>query len=69
MTISAFGEKFIKTEIVPKDMGKDFIRAFDRRQLSDYNYTFFITKEEAEELLLSGKAFFQRIKEFLGIGP
>ncbi len=31
MTISAFGENFIKTGIFSKEMGKDFNRAFDRR--------------------------------------
>ncbi len=36
MTISGFGEHFIKTEIFSKDMGKDFNKAFDRRQISDY---------------------------------
>lgn len=65
MTISAFGENFVKTEIFSKDMGKDFNRAFDRRQLSDYNYEFIISKEEAEELLASANHFVQSITSLL----
>ncbi len=38
--ITAFGKYFIKTGIFPKNMGRDFNRAFDKRQISDYGYTF-----------------------------
>ncbi|QQS35666.1 MAG: HEPN domain-containing protein [Ignavibacteriales bacterium] len=65
MTILAFGENFVKTEIFSKDMGKDFNKAFDRRQLSDYNFEFIISKEEAEELLDSAKYFIQTISDYL----
>lgn len=32
--ISAFGEHFIKTNILTKDMGKELNRAFEKRQLT-----------------------------------
>lgn len=65
MTISAFGENFVKTGIFSKEMGKDFNRAFDRRQLSDYNYEFIISEEEAGELLGSANNFVQNISGYL----
>jgi uncharacterized protein (UPF0332 family) len=42
MTISGFGEHFIKTNIFPREMGREFNRAFDKRQISDYYHTFII---------------------------
>jgi len=65
MTISGFGENFIKTNIFPKEMGREFNRAFDKRQLSDYYHTFIIDKKDAEDLLESGKNFVDRIKNYL----
>ena len=43
--ISAFGEHFVKTDIFPKEMGREFNRAFEKRQIGDYEYTFVISKE------------------------
>ena len=54
-TISAFGEYFIKTGIFPKEMGKELNRAFEKRQLGDYEYTFVISEAEAKELLNNGR--------------
>jgi len=53
--ISAFGEYFIKTDIFPKEMGKELNKAFEKRQIGDYEYTFVIAKREAEEILKSGE--------------
>ena len=65
MTISAFGENFIKSEIFSREMGKDFHKAFDRRQISDYHHDFIIDKSEAEEFLKCGREFVSKIKNFL----
>jgi len=67
MTIAGFGEHFIKTKIFPKEMGKDFNKAFDRRQISDYYHDFIIDKTEAENFLKSAKDFVNRIKDYLNI--
>lgn len=48
--ISAFGKHFVKTGIMPREMGREFNRAFEKRQLGDYEYTFVIRREEAEHL-------------------
>jgi uncharacterized protein (UPF0332 family) len=65
MTISAFGEHFVKNEIFSMEMGKDFNKAFDRRQISDYYHDFIIDKKEAEDLLLNARSFVNSIKEYL----
>jgi uncharacterized protein (UPF0332 family) len=63
--ISAFGEHFIKTNIFPKEMGREFNRAFEKRQIGDYEYTFIISKNEAEEVLRYGKKFVEKIAHYL----
>jgi uncharacterized protein (UPF0332 family) len=59
--ISAFGEHFVKTAIFPKEMGRELNRAFEKRQIGDYEYTFVITEEESEEILEGGERFVEGI--------
>jgi hypothetical protein len=63
--ISAFGEHFIKTGIFPKEMGRELNRAFEKRQIGDYEYTFVISRREAEEILENGKKFVEKIIQYL----
>ena len=63
--ISGFGEHFIKTNIFPKEMGRELNRAFEKRQLGDYEYTFVITKDEAKEMLEKSKDFINNIINYL----
>ncbi|MFQ5962910.1 MAG: HEPN domain-containing protein [Candidatus Scalinduaceae bacterium] len=63
--IAAFGEHFVKTEIFPRELGREFNRAFAKRQLGDYEYTFVISKEEAEKILKSSESFVDRITQYL----
>lgn len=63
--ISAFGEHFIKTGVFPKEMGRELNRAFEKRQLGDYEYTFVISAEEAKQMLQSGKEFVTTIARWL----
>ena len=63
--ISAFSEHFVKTGIFPKEMARELNRAFEKRQISDYEYTFVISKEEAEEMLANGKQFVEKIVQYL----
>jgi len=63
--ISAFGEHFVKTGVFAKEMGKELSRAFEKRQIGDYEYTFVITRGEARQILDSGKGFVERIAEWL----
>ena len=59
--ISSFGEHFIKTGIFQMEMGRELNRAFEKRQIGDYEYKFVISKEEAEEILVDGKKFVENI--------
>jgi uncharacterized protein (UPF0332 family) len=43
--ISGFGEHFVKTGIFSKEMGRELNRAFEKRQVGDYEYTFAISKK------------------------
>ena len=63
--ISAFGENFVKTNLFPKEFGKNLKRAFDLRLTGDYEFTDSIDKKDAEELLIIGKVFVEKIKQYL----
>lgn len=63
--ISAFGEQFIKTGIFPKEMGRELNRAFEKRQIGDYEYTFVISKMEAKEIFENGEKFIEKIIQHL----
>ena len=63
--ISAFGEHFVKTGIFPKEMGRELNKAFEKRQIGDYEYTFVISKMEAEEILENGEKFIEKIAQHL----
>jgi len=63
--ISAFDEHFVKTGVFPREMGREFNRAFEKRQLADYEYTFVLCEEEAEETLVNGRKFVEEIVQHL----
>lgn len=63
--ISAFGQFFIKAGTFPKKMAKELARAFEKKQIADYEYTFVISIDEAAELLESGKRFVSTIAHWL----
>lgn len=63
--ISAFGQHFVKTGIFPKDMSKTLTKVFEKRQFGDYEFTFVITKEEAEDILKDGRRFIAEIARYL----
>ncbi len=63
--ISAFGENFVKTDIFPREMGRELNRAFEKRQIGDYEYTFVISHDEAEQMLQNGKEFVNTIARWL----
>jgi len=63
--ISGFGEHLIKTGELPREMGRELNRAFEKRQLSDYEYTFVIEREEAEEVLEAARNFVEAVTAYL----
>jgi len=67
--VSAFGQHFVKTPIFPKERGRELNRAFEKRQIGDYEYTFVITQNEAEEILTDGWKFVEAIVRYLEKNP
>ena len=63
--ISAFGEQFVKTGIFPGEMGRDLSRAFEQRQISDYEYRFVIPREAAEAGLERAESFVASVEDHL----
>jgi uncharacterized protein (UPF0332 family) len=63
--ISAFGEHFVKTDVFSREMGRELNRAFEKRQIGDYEYTFVISEDEAEQMLESGTEFVNNIARWL----
>ncbi len=63
--ISAFGEHFVKAGVFPKEMGRELNRAFEKRQVGDYEYTFVISETEAKQMLQSGKEFVNTVAQWL----
>ncbi len=60
-----FGEHFVKTGIFPASMGKNFSRAFSKRQLGDYDVDLSLTAEEALQLWETSTIFIQTIGDYL----
>ncbi|MCD6327110.1 HEPN domain-containing protein [bacterium] len=63
--ISAFGQHFVKSGIFARELGKELNRAFDLRQLADYEHTFVISREKAQESLEHCRMFLKRIRDYL----
>jgi uncharacterized protein (UPF0332 family) len=53
--LAAFGEQFVKTGLLPRDLGRALNRAFAKRQLGDYEYTFVVSEAEAQEILVDAR--------------
>jgi uncharacterized protein (UPF0332 family) len=63
--IAAFGEQFIKTDVLPRGLGRELNRAFEMRQLGDYESTPVVSDEDARELLAQGKEFCSAVERWL----
>jgi uncharacterized protein (UPF0332 family) len=48
-----------------KKWGRELNKAFEKRQIGDYEYTFVIAKIEAEEILENGEKFIEKIAQHL----
>ncbi len=63
-----FGEHFIKTGLLPKEMGRELNRAFEKRQLGDYEFIFVLTEDEAREILANAQTFTDNCVRYLTSG-
>ena len=68
-TISTFDREFVKEGIFPVEMSKDLHRAFELRQVSDYQVATPVSKEEAEEIYHKASSFVQAVVRYLSTPP
>jgi uncharacterized protein (UPF0332 family) len=63
--LTAFGQEFVKSGLLPGEMGRELKRAFSKRQLGDYEYTFAVSQADAEQLLEAGREFVATAVDYL----
>lgn len=63
--ISAFAQHFIKTNILPKEFHQWLHEAFEKRQISDYDFGAPASDPDAEGLRTKAKMFIARTEELL----
>ena len=63
--VAAFGEHFTKSGQLPKEMHQWLHRAFEKRQISDYEFLTGISEPEVVDLQEKAANFLQRIETFL----
>ena len=63
--ISLFGEHFVKTKILERNLGKALNDAYDKRLVGDYGVGFIVTEQQAQDLLKTAKAFVDKLKDYL----
>ncbi len=60
-----FSEHFVKTGLLPKHMGRELNRAFEKRQLGDYEFVFVLSEDEAKEILGNARDFVDQCVDYL----
>ena len=63
--ISLFGEHFVKTKILERNLGKSLNDAYDKRLVGDYGVGFTVTEQQANDLLKTARDFVQKLKSYL----
>ncbi|MBW1992685.1 MAG: HEPN domain-containing protein [Deltaproteobacteria bacterium] len=63
--IAAFGEHFIKSGLLPKEMHQWLHLAFEKRQISDYEYLTDISEEEVLDLQRKAAQFLDKTENLL----
>lgn len=63
--VSLFDTEFIVKGIFPKELSKDFHKAFELRQVSDYRTSIPLSRERTEETLAKAKQFTDAVKRYL----
>jgi uncharacterized protein len=63
--ISLFDTEFALKGIFPRELSRDFHKAFELRQVSDYKTFTPISREKAQEALNSAVHFVNTVKEYL----
>ncbi len=64
-TLSGFGEQFVKTGIFRKELGRELNKAFEKRQLGDYEAASVVSNEDADDVLVSAVEFCGVIEQWI----
>ena len=65
--ISLFDTEYVMKGVFTKELSKDFHKAFELRQVSDYKTFTSISHEEAEEVLKNATRFVENVKSHLAV--
>lgn len=65
LTIAFFDEKFVKPNIISKDLSRKIHDAYELRQANDFQPFFQITREQVLETLNASETFIKSIEEKL----
>ena len=63
--IRLFGEHFIKTKLLERDLGKALNDAYDKRLVGDYGIGFNITEQQAIKILETARYFVRNLRSYL----
>ena len=63
--ITLFGEHFVKTKILERNLGKALNDAYDKRLVGDYGVGFMVTEQQARDLLETARNFVHKLKSYL----
>jgi uncharacterized protein (UPF0332 family) len=63
--ISLFDTEFVKKGIFPKELSRDFHRAFELRQVSDYRTTKPLQRDQAQQVWKKAVGLVQAVKDYL----
>ena len=62
--ISAFGQHYAKTGLLPKHLHQWLREAFEKRQLSDYDFVLTASKADVDDLKTKAEQFIAATREF-----
>ena len=63
--ISLFDTEFVGREIFPKELSKDFHKAFEMRQIADYKIIEPVSPEKAKESLAKAYSFVEAVQKYI----
>ncbi len=67
--ISAFGEQFVKTGVFPRESGRELNKAFEKRQLGDYEAVPVVSDEDAGDVLGDATKFCATVERWINKTP
>ena len=67
--ISLFDTEYALKGLLPKELSKDFHKAFALRQVSDYKNTLPISSEKTRDTLNNAKRFVEAVIKYLAVAP